>query len=95
MNKPSNATRLTGILTETMISTVPCVLYAIVLDAASTGLITVKNTAEVGAGTAISISATALPQTGKQFGPNGIRCNSGLSITLAAADTVTVIWEPL
>lgn len=92
---PGNATRLTGALAETMVSTVRCVLYAIIPDAASVGIITAKDTAATGAGTAVSISAAALPQTGKQFGPYGIRCDSGLSITLAGADTVTVIWTPI
>lgn len=92
---PANATRLTGSISETMVSTVRCVLYAIIPDAASVDVITVKNTATIGAGTAVSISAPGLPQTGKQFGPYGILCDKGLSITLAGADTVTVIWAPI
>ena len=92
---PSNVTRLTGALAETMVSTVRCVLYAIIPDATSVGLITAKDTAATGSGSAVSICAAALPQTGKQFGPCGIRLDAGLSITLAGADTVTVVWSPL
>ena len=92
---PSNVTRLTGALAETMVSTVRCVLYAIIPDAASAGIITAKDTAATGSGSAVSICAAALPQTGKQFGPCGIRLDAGLSITLAGADTVTVVWSPL
>jgi hypothetical protein len=39
--------------------------------------------------------AIGLTQAGKQFGPYGIRLDAGLSITLAGADTVTVVWAPL
>ena len=92
---PSNVTRLTGALAETMVSTVRSVLYAIIPDATSVGLITAKDTAATGSGSAVSICAAALPQTGKQFGPCGIRLDAGLSITLAGADTVTVVWAPL
>ena len=92
---PSNVTRLTGALAETMVSTVRCVLYAIIPDATSVGLITAKDTAATGSGSPVSISAIGLTQAGKQFGPCGIRLDKGLSITLAGADTVTVVWSPL
>lgn len=59
------------------------------------GLITAKDTAATGSGSAVSISAIGLTQDGKQFGPCGIRLDKGLSITLAGADTVTVVWAPL
>lgn len=92
---PANITRLTGALSETMVSTVRSILYAIIPDATSIGVITATDTAATGAGTVVSICAAGVTQSGKQFGPYGIRLDSGLSITLAGADTVTVIWEPL
>ena len=54
---PANATRLTGVISETMISAVRCVLHAIIPDAASVDVITAKDTATVGAGSVTVIWA--------------------------------------
>lgn len=70
---PANNTRLTGPLTETLVSSVKSCLCAIIPDATTVGLITVRDAAAIGGGsTAVSTSAIGLTQQGKQFGPDGV-----------------------
>lgn len=48
-----------------------------------------------GGSTAVSTSAIGLTQQGKFFGPFGVLCLNGITVTLAGADTITLVWTPI
>ena len=92
----ANNTRLTGPLTETLVSSVKSNLQAILPDATTAGVITIKDDNAIGGGsTAVSTSAAGLTQQGKFFGPFGVLCLNGITVTLAGADTITLVWTPI
>ena len=92
----ANNTRLTGPLTETLVSSVKSNLQAILPDATTVGLITIQDANAIGGGsTAVSKSAIGLTQQGKFFGPFGVLCLNGITVTLAGADTITLVWTPI
>ena len=91
----ANSYRHTGTASETVISTVPSFLLAIIPDATATGTVTMRSAATASGSTAMSISAIGLTQQGKQFGPFGVVYGAGITIqNSVAGDACVVVWMP-
>jgi hypothetical protein len=89
----ANLYRHTGTATETVISTVPCIVYGITPEATTTGTITLRNSKTAAATTAVHIAAIGLTQQGKDFGAAGVFFSDGLTVqNSVAGDASAIIW---
>lgn len=89
----ANLYRHTGTATETVISTVPCIVYGIIPEATTTGTITLRDSATAAGSAAKHIAAIGLTQAGKEFGAAGVFFANGLTVqNSVAGDASAIIW---
>lgn len=93
--KNSNLTRQTGTTAETVISTAPALVMAILPNATTTGTVTLRSASTASGSAALHVAAIGLTQQGAQFGPFGVLFPDGLTVQLSAAgDAVGIVWMP-